>query len=50
MNIETKKLQFIFLEKTGEDIIILYENLEVENRYLSVISLDKIFGMEIEFV
>jgi hypothetical protein len=50
MNIEIKKLQFIFLEKTGEDIIILYENLEDENQYLLVMLLDKMYGTEIEFV
>jgi hypothetical protein len=50
MNTEIEKLQFIFLEKTEEDIIILSENLEVENRFLLDMLLDKMFGMEIEFV
>jgi len=32
------------------DIIMLFENHEVENRYLSVILLDKMSGMEMGFV
>jgi hypothetical protein len=50
MNIEIRKPQFIFQGKIDEDIIILYENLEDENRYLLVMLLDKMCGMEIEFV
>jgi hypothetical protein len=34
MSTETEKPLFIFPEKIDEDIIILFENLEDENRYL----------------
>ena len=34
MNIETQKPLFILIEKIDEDIIMLFENLEVENQYL----------------
>ncbi|MDR1988300.1 MAG: hypothetical protein LBQ24_06290 [Candidatus Peribacteria bacterium] len=50
MSTEIEKHQFIFLEKIDEDIIILFENLEDENQFLSVMLLDKMFGMETEFV
>jgi hypothetical protein len=50
MNIEISRLQFILPEKIEEDIIILSENHEVENRYLSDILLVKIYGPETDFV
>jgi hypothetical protein len=50
MNIEIQKLLYIFREKIDEDIIILFENLEDENQYLSDTLLDKMYGMGIEFV
>jgi hypothetical protein len=50
MNIETKKLLYILIEKIDEDIIISYENHEDENLYLYDILLDKIYGMVTEFV
>jgi hypothetical protein len=34
MNIEVEKLLFILIEKIDEDIIILFENHEVENLFL----------------
>jgi len=50
MSIEVEKHLFISIEKIDEDIIILFENHEVENQFLYDIWLDKIYGIEIEFV
>lgn len=48
MNIETKRHQSIFLEKTEEDITILSENLGEVNPYLLAIWLVKMYGMVME--
>jgi hypothetical protein len=46
MNIETKKLLSILVEKIDEDITMLLGSHEGGNQYLSDTLLDKICGME----
>lgn len=50
MNIETKKLPFIFQKKIEEGTIISFENHEDESLYLLGTLLVKISGMEMVYV
>jgi hypothetical protein len=50
MNIEIKKLPFILIEKIDEDITMLLGSHEGENQYLSDTLLDKICGIEMDYV
>jgi hypothetical protein len=50
MNIEIKKHLSILQDEIDQDIIMYFENLVEVNLYLYDTLLDKIYGIEIDFV